>query len=184
MCQESNGALLYVTKERVKIQHSLCYHYHQVIWAILNWGKTKFRKAFGSHLVYLTMKQFVHFIDAIITLANPVPHHLVLLCPLSRQSSILTIIWLVHFCHMCHDVARLAIRISSLIVSSIWREKDTHLEGFTSIIKFQYAKNFKPLKGVDSQQSTTGVFMQDYSIIRDYLTGSFFTVYSKVWYSL
>ena len=69
--------LLCVTKEssRVKVQHSLTFHYQLVTWAILDYGKTKFWKAFGSHLAYFMIKQFVHFINAIIPLANLVGHH-------------------------------------------------------------------------------------------------------------
>ena len=72
--------LLCVTKEnsKVKIQRSLTSHYQLVTWIILDYGKTKFWKAFGSHFAYFMIKQFVHFINAImiIPLANLVTHHL------------------------------------------------------------------------------------------------------------
>ena len=63
---KSMGTLLCVTKHRVKIQGSLCYYYYRVPELSSNAAKTKLRKAFGSHLAYFTMKQFLYFIDTVI----------------------------------------------------------------------------------------------------------------------
>jgi len=73
-----------------------------------------------------------------------------------------------------------------VVVSQLEEKKIWILKEFHSSLNSKWTmcgQVWSHLKHVNSHQSTTDAFMQDYYNIRDYFMGSFFTGYSEIWYS-
>ena len=124
-------------------------------------------KIFSSHLTYFLMKQFVHNYQHHHPFGDYCSTSSVLLCQLSRtdfhSKDYLCICPFLH-CDMCH-VWWLAFRISSLKVSSTWREEDTHLKVlYPSLIPKQtICQKMSSLQNMLIRSiHKTGAFTQDY----------------------